>query len=220
MNKIVLLLALPLALASCKKEEDEVPVPATPPPAASYDSYMPFTTGSYWVYQRYDVNGTTGAETATEIDSCYISGDTVIGGKTYHILMQPHYITGSSPQPTYLRDSLDYIVTPSRRIFSSQNFSTSLHSEYMTIHPSGDTLAYQNMIMTDQNLSVTVPAGTFITQTAKVEYTMWPTFSAGGTNRSTIYRYAKDVGMVEYTLPFFTSTPDYQKRVLLRYHIN
>jgi hypothetical protein len=74
--------------------------------------------------------------------------------------------------------------------------------------------------MTDDNLTVTIPAGTFVTKNAQEVYLMEAPYDGGGKVRPLQKRYAEDVGIVEETLLFYISAPWYYVRRLVRYGTN
>ncbi|HEX8517596.1 MAG TPA: hypothetical protein VF868_15470 [Bacteroidia bacterium] len=213
----VLILAAVFCFNSCKKEEDPEPVNPTPAGPVVYPNYSKLAIGNYWVYQRFNLD-TSGNYTPTVIDSCYIANDTVIGGKTYFVYTEP-YISGGT-NTKLLRDSLHYILDMHRIIFSSQDFTSIFKTGYQVAMPINDTICRYESKMTERNLVVHQPAGTYITHTFITNYYMYPAYSNGGSTRYIYSRYAKDIGIVEESLPFFSSSPNYEIRQLLRYHVN
>lgn len=92
---------------------------------------------------------------------------------------------------------------------------------YITQAPlSADTLYHYSLRMIDQNQSVFTPSGTHITINAQTSYTVSPIVNTGGTYRKRDSRYAQGIGIVVETLPFFSHSPDYKERRLIRYHLN
>lgn len=154
-----------------------------------------------------------------ETDSSYVEKDTVIGGHTFYKLRR-HYdinLSGSA----FLRDSLQYMIGPGGHIvFSSQDFYTVLSNEYAIDQPAGDTLYKITQSMTDKDLPVTVPAGSFTTVNFQTTYVF---YHAMGTEiispRSMNVRYAKNIGIITETEPFYSSIPTVVERRLLRYHV-
>lgn len=104
MKKILALTILGLTLLSCKKDKVK-PVMQTP----NNPSYTHVTTtGSYWVYDWYDVDS-TGNETLNPQwkDTIRIVGDTTINGKVYQHYKGKQWNT---PIEYYTRDSSGYVV--------------------------------------------------------------------------------------------------------------
>ncbi len=217
MNKLILLLAAVCIFASCKKRNSNDDTNPDDNSAVSYSNYLPLRTGSYWIYQNFDLD-TNGAYTSTGvIDSDYVAGDTLVNGITYGKWYRNNAVLGAS---TYIvRDSLHYIVDiTGARIFSSQNFTDTFDMQYG--FNATDTLYFSYFKMEDNNAGVSVPAGTFITNNAKTTYILYPPFSNGLANPRYInLRFAQNVGLVYETLMPFASSPTYKVRKLIRYHI-
>ena len=116
MKKIFALTILSLAVLSCKKDKITPQIPQTPPPPNSYTHVT--TTGSYWVYDWYDVDS-TGNETpwySAGKDTVRIVGDTSINGEVFQ-----HYKGNqwSSQFEYFRRDSSGYVVDPNGDIIYS-----------------------------------------------------------------------------------------------------
>ena len=206
MKKFALLLVV-LAIYSCKKEKDEVPTPATPSTPSAINCF-PLTTGSYWIYERFNLD-TNGVETVTAVDSSYISGDTVIAGKTYSIFV------GNAYSPTFVsfrRDSLGYLVDQYNAIHASNNnYSDTLRTDILPGYFDG----YYKMMPA---ASLSVPAGSF----SAYDFLGYVNITQPGylwdTTRNTHAYYAENVGLIRETF-FFLSSPNYIGRRLLRYNI-
>jgi hypothetical protein len=110
MKKILALTILSLAVLSCKKDKIDPTEPQPNNPSYTHVS----TTGSYWVYDWYQVDS-TGNETLIPAwrDTITIVGDTTINGKIYQ-----HYkgTQWNSPTEYYNRDSSGYVVNPNGSI--------------------------------------------------------------------------------------------------------
>ncbi len=199
-------LLLMICFSSCKKDPDTTPIqPGTPPPTGYT---IPLTTGSYWIYERFNLD-TNGVETVIAVDSSYISGDTIIGENTFSIFVG----TVIDPAGIYFRrDSLGCLVDQSGIVrFSKTNFTDTLWSgttpgyysfnykmvpEVLVPTPSGSLNAC-DFLGTIQMLSPTYPWGT-------------PRY---------VHSYFSDgIGLIRETT-FFVSSPNYIGRKLLRYHI-
>lgn len=204
---------LALSLYACKDD----PPPGNP---ADYPDFANLKVGNYWIYQRF-VLDTNGVYTAQNIfDSTFVEKDTVINGATYFKYMDDQYGTLPGFEATFLRDSLHYLVNSGGRVlFSSENFVDTFFQHYLTLelsHNNLDTLCFLFQKMTDDNVSVTVPAGTFVTKNAQEVYLMEAPYDKGGKVRPMQKRYAEDVGIVEETLPFYISSSWYYVRRLVR----
>lgn len=212
---IVSVALMTLLVYACKKDNDTAPAPN-----AGYPNFSQLKVGNYWVYEQFDID-TAGSATPKNIfDSCYVEKDTVINSKTYFKIVKPKPYTPNQVDISFQRDSLHYIVNSNGKIlFSSQDFSTVFDLNYIMAGPN-DTVCKIVKQMGDKNLTVTTPAGTFTTSTAKESYFMYPNWALAGNPRYLNTRYAASIGIVIETLPFFTSIPNYIERRLVRYQIN
>lgn len=188
-------------------------------PSPVYDNYSNLKVGNYWIYDIFTLKADGTLIAQNKRDSVYVAKDTLIGTNTYFKLLYPDF-PASQYTHQYLRDSLHYIVDHQGKIlFSSENFKDVLFSKTLFIggHPPLDTLCFITAQMTDDNYPVNVPAGLFTTKNYKTIYQMSEKWAFNGTYRFLNARYAKDVGIVEETLPFYLGNPDYTVRRLKRY---
>lgn len=194
--------------ASCKKEKDEIP--STSPASSSVSTtFFPLTTGSYWVYERFQMD-TNGVETLVAIDSSYISGDTIINGATFSVFVGTYI----DPNGIYCRrDSSGYIIDQYGTIhFSSTNFIDTLRT--------GNTPGYYNSFYKMVPASmISTPAGAL----AAIDYLgtiniVYPGYLWGNTRYTHCY-YSDSIGLIRETR-FFLMNPNYDGRRLVRYNIN
>ncbi|MBL7755073.1 MAG: hypothetical protein JNM44_11400 [Chitinophagaceae bacterium] len=215
--RIPVLLTLALvstAIYSCKKKKTD------PPPATLYANYAQLKVGNYWVYEQFEIDIAGNAASKNIFDSCYVEKDTMINAKSYFKVVKPNQNSISQKDILFLRDSLHYIVNSTGKIvFSSLDFTTIFDTNYMLSSP-GDTVCQIIKQMADENQTVNTPAGSFVTSNAKEVFFMYPSWVSAGNPRIKHTRYAKDIGIVIETLPFFISNPNYTERRLVRYHIN
>lgn len=213
---------------SCKKDTKNEPeeVDQQPLSQVSYPNYSNLTVGNYWIYQRFEIDGTGTETTLSVTDSCYIEKDTIINGNKYYKYVSPNFgVTGSpnslSPNVAeFFRDSLSYMVSSSGRIeFSSEDFTTIFQSKY-GINPPSDTIYRFEYKMGDHNFGTNTPSGTYSTSSAKEYYYMYPNYSTGGSVRVRNTRYAQNIGKVTQEWYFFASIPNRWERRLIRYHLN
>lgn len=204
-NALFIASLLFLGVSSCKKDKDETPAPAPEAPATS--NYCPLTIGSYWIYDRFNLD-TNGVETYVSTDSCYISHDTVIGGNTYAVVH-------GGPISTFdymRRDSSGYLVDQNGEVFfSSTNFTDTIN----TLTIPGYLVTYSKM---QPAASITVPAGTYSAYECLSTTNITQPGYLWDTTRYTHHWYADNVGLV-YDSFFFLSSPNYVIRKLVRYHI-
>ncbi|MFH0893027.1 MAG: hypothetical protein V2A54_01225 [Bacteroidota bacterium] len=202
---------------SCKKDNETVITP-TPAPEESTD-YSNLSIGNYWVYQRFDVDGSGNAIASNVYDSCYVEKDTTINSNTYFKVIRP-VPYGSAASYSYQRDSSNYLVNSHGDIlFSPKDFTTVFSSKYMVINIS-DTVCNIMRMMADKDQTYSTPSGNYTTSNCKETYSMYPNYSNGGTLRYKNNRYAANVGLVIETLPFFANSPNSIERRLVRFHVN
>jgi hypothetical protein len=210
---------------SCKKDKELEPISN---PTTTYPNFSQLKVGNYWIYKQFhvDANGSTPIFLGMT-DSCFIEKDTLINGKTYFKVIKPDIYSFLPTDISFERDSLDCIVNSNGKIlFSSEDFSSILETSYFIGGPllNGgiDTICKIVKQMADKNMEVVTPAGTYITTNVKSTHYMFPDFSTAGSIRYRNKRYAKNIGVVIETLPFFASNPkeEYTERRLVRYHLN
>lgn len=202
-------------LFSCKKDEEPEPVVQQ---SSGTSNYGQLKTGNYWIYQIYDVDSLGNATPTTDFDSCYVAKDTIINGNIYFEMHRPG---ATIPNPiSYLRDSATYIVNNYGKIvFSSTDFSSTFSSSY-NIAPPTDTIYKTITRMTDKNVSVSTPAGTFITSNYQISSTIWPSWVVYFSTLNQNTRYSKDIGIVTETMPIFLSSSSFKERHLVSYNVN
>ena len=134
----------------------------SPVPANSYTHVT--TTGSYWVYDWYDVDS-TGNETLSGIgwkDTMRIVGDTVINGEVFQHYQGKMF---NSPTEYYHRDSSGYIVDPNGKI------SYSYVGVPMALNTYSDGYMHQNSFL-GQKQTINTAFGTKEANTAYLEVSM------------------------------------------------
>lgn len=152
-NLLLISVAIASALMiSCEKDDSENIIESE-----NESNYFPLKTGSYWVYQHYQID-TSGNETLlNKRDSMVISGDTNLHGKTYYIMEGINIPYNTQWEIIdLLRDSNGYIVNHSGEIlYSKNNFTDTLVSNQ--VGPA-HILSYK---MENPDYIVNVPAGSF-----------------------------------------------------------
>jgi hypothetical protein len=214
-NVFFSLSVIKLFIGECKQDESEPPV--------TYPDYERLQVGNYWIYQRFVIDSLGNATPTDVFDSCYVEKDTLIHGNNFAKITKP-WPWGTTSQKKvneYLRDSLHYLVDPSGMVwFSSVDYSTVFYSYTSIIPTIGDTVYTVNVKMDDKDLLISTPAGEFITCNYKASYKLYPPFIIVSNPRFTHKRYAKDIGLIVETLPFFASIPTTTERRLVRYFLN
>jgi len=205
---------------SCKKEDEIIePNPANIT-ATSYPNFAQLKVGNYWVYEQFDVDSNGTSVSKNLFDSCYVEKDTIINSNLYFKIVKPKPYFATQKDISFQRDSLHYVVNSNGKIlFSSQDFSTVFDSQYYMASP-GDTLCQMIKKMTDKDIPVSTPAGSYLTSNAKETYYMFPSWSTAGNPRYKHTRYTENIGITIETLPLFASNPNSIERRLIRYHLN
>lgn len=204
--------AIMLAFASCKKEKTTLNNNTIPPESTTENPYQPLNEGNYWVYERYHVFLNDSSVATGIIDTCYVGKDTMILNQLYHTYIDNN--AAGYKYTNYLRDSLSFIVNNFGFIvFSSSLFYQILNSTYYVDWSTTSS-------MTDIGMLRTVPKGTFTTLNYKTQYTTNDSMPIGlGHTFHYDHRYAKDVGIVEETIPGILSDTFYTVHKLLDYHL-
>ncbi|MES2567328.1 MAG: hypothetical protein V4565_10700 [Bacteroidota bacterium] len=220
-------LLITIVFIACKK--DTINEPETPEQVSAsttYPNYSNLKIGNYWIYQRFELDGSGGETPLAIIDSCYIEKDTLINSNTYFKYVSPNFGVTITPSNStsfvaeFFRDSLSYIISSTGRIeFSSQDFTTIFYSYYGIAGPN-DTICRVECQMKDQNVSVTTPAGTFVTSNFKETQYMYPNYMMNGAIKYRSRRYAENIGKVTQEWYLFAITPTRWERRLIRYHLN
>lgn len=197
-------------IASCKDDNSPGPV--------QYDNYTQLKVGNYWIYQIFDIDSLGYGPPLNKYDSCYISKDTLVNGYTYFYLTHGSPLTlGNDIYNKWLRDSLHYLVDIAGNIyFSSEDFDNVLYTQAATNET--DTIFTQERKMTDKDATTNTPAGSFITSNCRTIFTIY-TAGLPQEKKFSHRRYARNIGIVPETLPFYASSIRYEERRLLRYHL-
>jgi hypothetical protein len=217
MQKTLLLLALSTTIMiSCKKDNKNI-TPTHVPCSETIADYGKLAVGNYWIYQRYKITN-SGIITPLNIyDSCYISKDTIINGKTYFEMYRPNTY-GSFY--SYVRDSSAWILDHYGRIqFSPTDFSTIFRTTHATAGGT-DTICRAIFKMNNKDSLITTPAGVFNTSNFQTTCFMYPTWSHYYNVRFMNTCYSENIGIVVETLYLLLDKGFCVERKLVRYHLN
>ncbi|MBN1198753.1 MAG: hypothetical protein JXA23_05335 [Bacteroidales bacterium] len=197
-----------LLLASCNKDNSNDP-PLLPGP-----DYRALKTGNYWIFEGYQQDSAGAFQPTGDTDSAYISGDTVINGKTYFIRHEKPFILTQTQQVSYLRDSSGYLVDHLGNILMSEtNFSDTLK-----VDTTAPFLYYGYAMMTGNDSLVSVPAGDIPSVTMRL--TVIPADTAMHLpTRYAYWVYGENVGKIKTHLFFFAGDQHFEAR-LVRYHVS
>lgn len=214
-NFIYISILYTILISACSKDKALEQIETHDSP--DYPNYSKHNVGNYWIYQHFNVDTNGNAIPKDKFDSCYVQKDTIINNKKYFKIIRPNPFQTS--QVSIERDSLHYIVNNYGEIlFSSQDFTT-LFRSYYEIAPFNDTICYVRKKMDQDKIVTTVPAGNFLNINSQEVFTMYPSYSNAGKQRTKNIRYAKNVGIILETLPFFLSNPNYIEKRLVRYSV-
>ena len=207
-NVILILVSVIFILSSCIKD------PEDPVIQESVLDYYPLSVGNYWVYQRSFCDSTWNHCDSLLTDTSKVVKDTVINNHTYYkVVVFPEI---GPKYATYLRDSLDYIVTSKGNIIlSSTDFETILKENYEIIN--GDTIYYYFAKMHQDTAPFETPAGSFNCLDYRISlYVKSDNFEK---EYQIHHRFAKYVGPVFNQNMFLFSHGGY-KLELIDYHVN
>ncbi len=212
-------------MSACKKRTTTQPCEQTGQPVAeetkTYPSYSRLKTGNYWVYERFQIEQHGSVSSLKQFDSSYVEKDTLIRNQTF-FKVRRHDLIYNREYGVYLRDSLHYIIDSAGRIvFSSEDFTTVYDTYYVTL-AADDTAAIRTRKMNDKDLVTITPAGTFTTSNMQTTHVYYPKYITVGINnpRYMNSRYAKNIGLVVETEPFYFMYPIITEKRLIRYHLN
>ena len=220
MKAQIIIIATILALVSCKKDKQELPILSNEGPQPQFNT--PTTTGSYWVYQWFKIDS-NGVETPIQdIDTVKVFGDTTINNLEYIIYKGNVGIGPTNPNSTqytsYKRDSSGYVVSLNRGIeYSYVNFSD-------TLHKGSFPQLWDYYLKMFDNIQVTVPVGTF-NSIENREYCYYasgdPVNTCGDAYFTRGRWYVEGIGKVKETNGFITEFKncEYREARLIDYYI-
>jgi len=204
MKQFLLTSCFALFLFSCTKKETP---PLTPNSIVGYSisDYTKLTVGNYWIYEIMNVD-TLGHATLEEIDSCYISKDSVVNGNTYAVVVD------ASPTSINIqleRDSTYCLVNQQGAIlFAYGDFNAVLVKDTIP-----DTASTKYSVSSIPSI-IAVPMGTFTCYNYKgtnISYILHRT-------RYTDAYYSLNAGMVELVTGLYDDSNTIQYW-LLRSHV-
>lgn len=217
-----LFVIIALFTVACSDDDTTQQSPTTP---VSYDDYANLEVGNYWIYERVHRNKMNNSESSIpDIDSMYVSKDTVINNTTYYKL--EGIVSFPAPnRPTFklLRDSLHYLIDQTGKIhFSSQDSLTIFSSEYVEAAGSSapDTVANLISKMGEMNQTTLTKAGSYQTKSFMEIYNIRERWVRDTSKNYRKTKYAKNIGVVEEYFYPYHSSPNYEVRKLIRYGKN
>ncbi len=156
MKRFIFLALISLVvISSCKKDNTE-PEPE-PIPTETVLEYFPLNVGNYWVYETSSCDSTWTDCHITKNDTVRITKDTLISNKKYFKIESTNSL--NYHVPSFLRDSLDYIVNNLGDIIMSHtDFDTKFGEEYIV---NQDTIYHWYVKMQEEHFDVQVPIGDF-----------------------------------------------------------
>jgi hypothetical protein len=189
---------------------------------------MKITPGNYWIYESYyldsNYNGAPGGNSGgpAVYDSVYALSDTTFNNKVFHRLSRPYEAGGESRETLLIYDSLDYAVCYGTHILFALSDSSTVFYARTYVQPQfspDSTASVQYKRIREQ--TVTTPAGVYNTIAMGFTWTFHPyTIDHKPVSQRTQYHcYAKGIGMVSETLPFYAGDSHYIERRLVRYHV-
>ncbi len=197
----------------CKKEKVETTSCLT----GNIQSYkVPSKVGSYWIYNRYEIDS-LGIETQmTNVDSVFITGDTLINNHLFTSFKGTNF---GSPFTRYERDSIGYIIDQyGTIIYSYTDFNSTLGTG------NNATYEYRYQMLDSTTTEITVPAGTFNTIEKQFFISRIDDNSISNCAGNTVMHptnYASGIGKIKLTTAFIHTIPDCKSREqrLVKYYI-
>ena len=140
----VYLCALLLVFTACRKDKEQI-VEIPEPVEKTYE--FPSDSGTYWVYEWFNVDSLGISTPVSLTDTLRITGDTTISGKEYVVYSGTKY---GVPYTSYERDSSGFIVSPTGVIRHAISLTTDTLSRgeqglleyYRTVNP---TIIYKSV---------------------------------------------------------------------------
>ena len=143
------------ALQSCNEKNE-----TDPEPQNTIVEYFPLKVGNYWVYERSSCDSSWSDCNSISIDTNWITKDTLIKNMIYYKVEGKNVVGINSPY--FLRDSSDYIISPSGNIFlSNKDFDKKLYERYEINPSSNDTIFYMYYQFKNKPNIIEVPAGIY-----------------------------------------------------------
>ena len=213
MKRYIIITVSAFTLMGCKKEKVETTSSLT----EDKQSYkVPSKVGSYWIYNRYEIDS-LGIETQmTNADSVFITGDTLINN---HLFTRFKGTNFGFPFTSYERDSLGYIVDQYGTIIYS-------YTDFNSTIGTGNNTTYQYRYQMEDltTTEITVPAGTFNTIEKQFFISRIDGNSISNCAGNIIMHptnYASGIGKIKSTKSFITAFPDckYKEQRLVEYYI-
>ena len=210
-----------LVFTACKKDDDKNPSDNKGNTASTISAfdYLPTTKGSYWIFETYKVDKNGIETTNGEIDSCYITGDTMINGVKYigYYNFSPH----EPNKTTYLANFNGELKNNFGMVYyDTKDFSRVLGKSYYTL--SIDTLFLATRTAREFNNVISVPAGNFSNSIQhNLTIDVHPKFQEPNKPNSVTEEthYEKKVGPVKQQYYFFSNRDVVNEWRLIRYHI-
>ena len=198
-------------LPSCNEKNE-----TDPEPQNSIVKYFPLKVGNYWVYERSSCDSSWSDCNSISIDTNWITKDTLINNMMYYKIEGKNVVGHNNPY--FLRDSSDYIISPSGHIFlSNKDFENKIHERYEIQPTNNDTLFYIYYQFIDKPNIANVPAGTFDCIDFRGSlFRKQDNFELEFNNH---HYFAKDVGPV-YQNVLYANSLGGLKRELISYHID
>jgi hypothetical protein len=203
---VLVLAVLSVLTFSCKKSSND----ATPSTQADY---YQLKVGNYWIYQGFEIDTNGVVTPKNAFDSAHIEKDTIIRGKTYYKLLAKYTDCIGDQYPSYVRDSLGYLVNNhGLRECSIDHFKDTLYIDSVN-----KQLCMGYGQMTGKDSLVTVPAGSFQSITSRKRVV--PThLNDPHPIRYSYCVYGKNIGMIKSHAFFYEGGQQRESR-LVRYKV-
>ena len=206
MKKYLLLLLLPIAIHSCRKDKVVVNNNSNIQNTMASD-YLQLKVGNYWIYEVSQFN-------STSIDSTTVTRDSIIRNNKYAVL-EGHDFRRDWVILNILRDSSNYIINHNGEIqFALDNFVDTLHERYIR-DGSNNLFASISYKMFKTATPINVPAGEFDNT---LNYRGEIFYHDNRNKKYNQYYYSKKIGLIQTIEPYSNGTDKFEKK-LIRYNV-
>lgn len=200
------ILILAIGFSSCKKDDSD-PDP-NPTPTESVLQYFPLSVGNYWIYETSNCDSTWTECHIIKNDTVRITKDTLIGNKKYFKIESTNSLNYHGP--SFLRDSLDYIINSFGDIIMSHtDFDTKFGEEYIV---NQDTIYHWYVQMQEEYFDVQVPAGDFNCLDKKLSFFRYQENFEHEFNTHCFY--AKNIGPIYHNWIYASTTAGIKQELI------
>ena len=201
----IILFVVAIAFLSCEKSETNS--------TEKVSDYFPLKVGNYWIYQSYLCDSLDFDCQEYEIDSIYISKDTIMNGNTYFKIEGTRF---GWEEKMFVRDSDNFIISSSGIIlFAINNFTNPVYEDAIPVSTDDSICTIEYNVSAIPEM-INTPAGNFEAyNTKETFYRKSEDFSIP---RHLHNYYSKNIGLI-YESQCYVGGLEGMKIELVRYHL-